>query len=417
MTWLTRDWQRPLPTPRQLRNDLVVGVVLTLLSILSLSVYRSAAGSASPEHGNEAYLWFAAGGALLAFRRRFPLAVMVSGAVIFAVVGIRFSDLTGNITVQMTLFASIYAAWAWSRHSRALHVTTVLVVVGMFAWIAWDYSRADMLPGGEGVSFLSRNAAIIVYGTAINILYFFGAIAWGQAAWMSARRRGLLEAQFERERGRQLAERRQAVQAERVRIARDLHDVVAHHVSGMGIQATGARRVLERDPARAADALETIESASRQAVAQMHQLVGLLREGDEDSSREPQPGLCDILTLAEPHGTPRVEVELVGDRRDIDATISLNLFRVAQEAVTNARRHARAKRVLVTLRYLDDSVEVEVVDDGIGASDAPTSTSEHGGFGLAGIRERAAMLSGQLEIGNRPHGGYRVRVRAPRETA
>ncbi len=120
MTWLTRDWQRPLPSPRQLRNDVVVGAVLTVLSIVTLSVFRSATGSAPPEHGDEAYLWFAGAGALLAFRRRFPLAVMVGEAIIFAVVGVRFGDLTGNITVQMTLFAAIYAAWAWSRHSRSL---------------------------------------------------------------------------------------------------------------------------------------------------------------------------------------------------------------------------------------------------------------------------------------------------------
>jgi signal transduction histidine kinase len=394
-----------------------MGVVLAVLSVVSLSVFRSAAGTA-PEHGDEAYAWFAAAGALLAFRRRFPLAALVGQAVIFAVVGIRFGDLTGNITVQMTLFAAIYAAWAWSRHARALHIVTVLVVVSMFAWVAWDFSRPDALPGGAGVSVLSRDAAIIVYGTAINALYFFGAIAWGHAAWMSARRRALLEAQFDRERGHQVVERRQAVQAERVRIARDLHDVVAHHVSGIGIQATGARRVLERDPARAADALETIETASRQAVAQMHQLVGLLRESDEqDGTREPQPGLGDVLELADPTGPPRVEVQVVGERRDVDGTIALNLFRVAQEAVTNARRHAQAKRVLVTLRYLDDAVEVEVVDDGKGSTlEAGLPRVEDGGYGLTGIRERAAMLSGHLEVGNRPHGGYRVRLRAPRES-
>ncbi|GAA1733727.1 sensor histidine kinase [Aeromicrobium alkaliterrae] len=417
MTWLTRDWQRPAPTPRQLRVDLLLGVALAVLSVASLAVFRSAAGIAEPEHGNESYLWFAAAGALLGLRRRFPLVVLLLESATFIVIGERFTDLAIVFTIQMTLFAALYAAWAWSRRPRALYATTVVVLVGMFSYLAWSFTRPDALPPAGDVTFLlPRDVAVIVYSLAINVIYFFGAIAWGQAAWMSARRRALLEAQFERERGRQLVERRQAVQAERVRIARDLHDVVAHHVSGMGIQATGARRVLDRDPARAADALETIEAASRQAVAQMHQLVGLLRETDEDSSREPQPGLCDLLTLADSSGSPRVEVEIVGDRRDVDATISLNLYRVAQEAVTNARRHARAKRVLVTLRYLEDFVEVEVVDDGVGANDATQAAADHGGFGLTGIRERAAMLGGQLEIGNRPHGGYRVRVRAPRET-
>ncbi len=418
MTWLTRDWQRPVPTARLLRNDVIAGVVLALLSVASLAVFRSAAGTASPEHGHETYLWFAAAGGLLGFRRRFPLVVVLLESVIFIVIGERFADVSVIFTIQMVLFAALYAAWAWSRSTVALYATTVVVVVAMFGWLAWSFSRPDMLPAaGDSDYLLPRDVAVIVYSLAINVVYFFGAIAWGQAAWMSARRRALLEAQFDRERGRQLAERRQAVQAERVRIARDLHDVVAHHVSSMGIQATGARRVLERDPALAADALVTIETASRQAVAQMHQLVGLLREGDDDSGRGPQPGLCDVLSLADANGTPRVEVEVVGERVDVDGTISLNLFRVAQEAVTNARRHAHAKRVLVTLRHLDDAVEIEVVDDGRGCpDDQPVSTSDTGGFGLAGIRERSAMLGGQLEIGNRPNGGFRVRVRAPRET-
>ena len=417
MTWLTRDWQRPLPSPRQLRNDLVVGVVVAVLAVASLAVFRSAAGVAQPEHGNESYLWFAAAGALLGLRRRFPLVVLLLESAIFIVIGERFADLAIVFTIQMVLFAALYAAWAWSRSVRALYGTTAVVLIGMFGWLIWSFTRPGMLPGeGDAGFLLPRDTAVIIYSVAINVVYFFGAIAWGQAAWMSARRRALLEAQFERERGHQLAERRQAVQAERVRIARDLHDVVAHHVSSIGIQATGARRILERDPVRAAEALATIEASSRQAVAQMHQLVGLLREGDEDSAREPQPGLGDVLALADPRGVPRVEVEVVGVRSDVDATVSLNLFRIAQEAVTNARRHAQAKRVLVTLRYLDDWVEVEVVDDGHGSRQDPPVTSDEGGFGLAGIRERVVMLGAHHEIGNRPHGGFRVRVRALRET-
>ncbi|MDF1703491.1 MAG: sensor histidine kinase [Aeromicrobium sp.] len=415
MTWLTRDWQRPLPTARLLRNDLVLGAVLALLAVASLAVFRSAAGVAAPEHGNESYLWFALAGALLGLRRRLPLAVLLLESVIFVVIGERFADLAVVFTIQMVLFAALYAAWAWSRTPKALYVTTAVVLVGMFGWLAWSFTRPGMLPGdGDAGFLLPRDTAAIIYTLAVNVVYFFGAIAWGQAAWMSARRRALLEAQFERERGHQAVERRQAVQAERVRIARDLHDVVAHHVSSIGIQATGARRILDRDPARAADALATIEASSRQAVAQMHQLVGLLREGDEDATREPQPGLCEVLSLADPHGRPRVEVEVVGERTDVDATVSLNLFRIAQEAVTNARRHAQATRVLVTLRYLDDAVEVEIVDDGHGSPEDPPVRSDDGGFGLAGIRERVAMLGAHHEIGNRPNGGFRVRVRAPR---
>ncbi|RYJ04226.1 MAG: sensor histidine kinase, partial [Actinomycetales bacterium] len=160
-------------------------------------------------------------------------------------------------------------------------------------------------------------------------------------------------------------------------------------------------------------ALGTIEQSSRQAVAQMHQLVGLLREAGPDDEgpdgRGPQPGLSDIALLADPDGTPRVEVRQVGEAAGVPATVGLNLFRVVQESLTNARRHAAARVVQVTLRYLDGAVEVEVIDDGRGCSDGPGDGS--GGFGIAGIRERAAMLGAEVEIGDRPHGGFRVRVR------
>ena len=254
--------------------------------------------------------------------------------------------------------------------------------------------------------------ATVIYGVAINIIYFFGAIAWGHSAWRSARQRAQIEEQAERERARQAAERESAVQAERVRIARDLHDVVAHHVSGIGVQAAGAGRVIDVEPEAAREALATIESSSRHAVAQMHQLVGLLRTTDEAPAddRGPKPGLADIATLASADAVPVVEHRVVGEPFDVSDTVALSLYRVAQEAVANVRRHALARRAAVVVRYVDDGVraaEVEVTDDGRGPD---TSGGGDGGFGLTGIRERAAMHGGEAEIGPRPQGGFRVRV-------
>ncbi|RYJ05384.1 MAG: sensor histidine kinase [Actinomycetales bacterium] len=417
MTMIDREWTRPAPTRRQVEADVVLAVGVALVCLASVAIFRSAYGTAGTNSGVEAYVWFGLAGLLLAGRRVLPLPTVLAESAVFIVVGERMEDLAGVFTIQMILFAALYGAWAWSRHKRLLWATSGVVLVAMFGWLIWAFTQPGTLPRTASVGLLPREAAIITYSLAINVVYFLGAMAWGQAAWRSARRNAVIEEQIERERGRQDVDRSNAVRAERVRIARDLHDVVAHHVSSIGIQSAGARRVLERDPAQASAALGTIEQSSRQAVAQMHQLVGLLREADVEpetaGGRGPQPGLADIALLADPHGTPRVEVREVGEVVDVPATTGLNLFRVVQESLTNARRHAAARVVQVTLRYLDHAVEVEVIDDGRGCADGPKEGS--GGFGLAGIRERAAMLGGEVEIGDRPHGGFRVRVRVATE--
>lgn len=416
---LDRGWERPQPTPAQLRRDVVVGVVTTLVCVGSVMVYRSISPSgATPAHGSEPYVWFAVAGLLLAGRRRFPLTVVLAQSVIFVVIGERFEDLAVTFTIQMVFFAALYAAWAWSRRTTALYVTSVVVVLGMFGWLIWSFTRPDGVPTGPSNGVLPRAAAFVVYSLAINVIYFFGAIAWGHSAWMSARRRAVIEEQLEREREQQQAERGRAVQSERVRIARDLHDVVAHHVSSIGIQATGARRVLASDPEAAATALGTIESSSRQAVSQMHQLVGLLRAGDDDAEgvRPPQPGLDDLPSLADPDGSPTIAVHVVGDPSGVTPAVGLTIYRVAQEAVTNARRHANARRVTITLRHVGPEVELEVIDDGRGSA-ASDGGDASGGFGLSGIRERVAVLDGVCDIGDRPQGGFRVRVRMPKEGA
>ncbi len=415
---LDRGWERPLPTPAQLRADVLAGIAAALVCVGSVAVYRSFGPMEEPSHGAESYVWFAAAGLALAGRRRFPLSVLLVEAAIFVVIGERFEDLGVVLSIQMVFFAALYAAWAWSRRPVALMMTSAVVVLGMLGWLIWSFGRPDVLSGGASPGPLPRDVALVIYTLSVNLIYFFGGIAWGHAAWMSARRRAVIEEQLERERGQQEAERGRAVQSERVRIARDLHDVVAHHVSSIGIQATGARRVLAVDPEAASTALGTIESSSRQAVSQMHQLVGLLRSGDEDPDgvRPPQPGLEDLQGLADPDGSPAVEVHVVGDPVGVTPAVGLTIYRVAQEAVTNARRHAHARRVTLTLRHVGDDVELEVIDDGRG-SVGSAGDDGSGGFGLSGIRERVAVLDGVCDIGDRPQGGFRVRVRMPKEGA
>ncbi len=417
---LDRPWTRPAASPAQLRHDLWTALAAAVVSVGSVELWHSANGASLGWMGIEAYLWFALAGALLAGRRRFPLTSLLLVSVVFIVIGERLTEFGVIFSIQIILFVALYSAWAWSQQPRRLLVTSVVVVVAMFAWLIWQFAR-ESPPQIPQNGLIPAAAAIVVYSLLINIVYFFGAMAWGQGAWRSARQRAEIDEQAERERAVQLDERERAVQTERVRIARDLHDVVAHHVSSIGVQAAGASRVLDARPDDTRRALETIERSSRQAVSQMHELVGLLRSAGDGTDAapdlEPQPGLGALHALAtEGSGRPTITFTQVGTPFDVPSTVEASLYRVAQEAVTNVRRHARAQSAGVTLRYIDGceerepTVEVEIVDDG---AMTPSTSSDSGGYGLAGIRERTSMHGGECEIGPRPQGGFRVRVQVP----
>ncbi len=411
---LERTWTRPRPTPAQLKVDALVGVAAAAVSVTNVELYRSGFGTELGWHGVEAYMWFALSGLLLAGRRALPLTTLVLESAVFIVVGERWAELGVTFTIQMILFASLYAAWAWSRRLRLLLVTTAVVLVAMFGWLLYALLQPDVLPRQTHGGLFDPAASALIYSVTINVVYFFGAIAWGHLAWRGARERSAAEHQTALELALADEQRERAVADERVRIARDLHDVVAHHVSSIGVQAAGAERLLARDPEAARTALTTIGSSSREAVTQMHQLVHLLRDDDATSDRAPQPGLADLADLADADSTPVVDHRVVGRSFAVPSTTAHSLFRIGQEAVTNARRHAAARRVSVVLRYVDEphAVELEVLDDGRGCA-RTTHTEGSCGYGLTGIRERTALHGGEAEIGPRPHHGFRVRVRIP----
>jgi signal transduction histidine kinase len=205
------------------------------------------------------------------------------------------------------------------------------------------------------------------------------------------------------------AEARRAVLEERVRIARELHDVVAHHVSLMGVQAGVARTLFARRPEEAVEAISAVETGSRQAIAELQQLVGVLRRHEEGEDRAPQPGLGQLPGLVDhmrQAGLP-VALRVEGERRPLPAGIELSAYRIVQEALTNTLKHAGRASAEVHVRYREQGVEVEVLDDGRGAA-APAGNGRGGGKGLLGMRERVGVHGGHLEAGARPDGGFRV---------
>jgi signal transduction histidine kinase len=202
---------------------------------------------------------------------------------------------------------------------------------------------------------------------------------------------------------------RQAAADERLRIARDLHDVVAHSVSVMAVQAEAAQEVLAVRPERAERAMADVADTARATLTELRQLLGVLRS---DADRAPRPGLDGVGELVESvrRAGLAVEVRTEGEPRPVAGLAGVTLYRVVQEALTNVLKHAAAERADVELRYGAESLVVTVTDDGRGRPGAPPETAGHG---LAGMRERLAVLGGTLDAGPRPEGGFSVRARLP----
>ncbi|WP_018686904.1 sensor histidine kinase [Actinokineospora enzanensis] len=233
--------------------------------------------------------------------------------------------------------------------------------------------------------------------------------------------RALAERGWLLERERESAAR-QAVDAERARIARELHDIVSHNVSVMLVQAGAARLIVETEPTQAAEALREVETAGRDTMTELRNLLGLLAppaDGSEPDGLAPQPGLARLSPLIDRiafAGLP-VEVLVSGDPRPLPSGVDLTAYRIIQEALTNALRHGNGGKAEVTVRYTDHYLRVEVVNTGPSVlTGGPSTTQTHReGRGLLGLRERVAAFGGDLDARRRLGGGFRVRARIPLE--
>ncbi|MFJ9468171.1 sensor histidine kinase [Streptomyces caniferus] len=209
----------------------------------------------------------------------------------------------------------------------------------------------------------------------------------------------------------------EAVTAERLRIARELHDMVAHSIGIIAIQAGVGSRVIRTQPAEAGEALRAIEATSRETLSGLRRTLVSLRQADqgatapEQSPLAPSPGLADVERLAAATTDAGVVVDLrrSGEQRALPADIDLSAYRIVQEALTNVVRHADTGHCRVAIHYGDEELSVEIVDDGRGI----TGNGLAHGFGLVGMRERVGLLNGHLSAGPRPEGGFRVAVRLP----
>jgi len=289
----------------------------------------------------------------LAWRRRFPLSVAIVVVGVFVVESLLEVPEPG-VTVLAGSFA-IYSAAAYG-HRRFRTPVVVLCVGGILA----ELVRQLYLEAAEIRPLLQS------FVLAFNVVVL--ALPWVAGTVIRSLRDSKREladraAELQREREENA---RQAVFAERVRIARELHDVVAHHVSVMGVQAGAARRVMERQPDKATEALSSIEASSRQALVDLHRLLGFLRRAGEADDLAPQPGLAQLGDLVGAGGQEGLAVDLSieGDPRPLSPTLEVSAYRIIQEALTNSRKHSGGATATVRVRYGPSSLEVEVLDDG-----------------------------------------------------
>ena len=420
-------------SPAVARRDLVTGLVFEAVGVVTLEFARSAGAFDSVDAPWWViYLVMSVAALALVLRRRHPLAVAVYLSAHMFVTGVTMPEVMGQVALQICYFMGLFSAMAWGRSRRSALLVTSTILVFMLCWVAWQFAVGqsaqawlDDAGRDERYGFLPPIPAIILLIFSVNVVYFLGAIVGGQVAWRGARQREALAEQADTISRQTATLQQRAVVDERLRIARELHDVVGHHVSVIGVQAAGARRVLDRDPVAVAGALGVIEESSREAVSQMRSLLGTLRDIEAQTDGDPVPGartagpgVADLeeLVTSRASAALRTSYDVVEDKPGaagrLPATVGLALYRTVQEALANVVRHSTASGASVTLRVTEAGAspfaEIEVLDDG-----RLRNGTSGSGLGQLGIRERAASHRGEVEIGPRVTRGYRVRVRLP----
>jgi signal transduction histidine kinase len=334
---------------------------------------------------NAAPLWW---------RRSEPVVVL---ALVLAAFLVAQSIGDPNVPSFVGVHVASYSVGAYAARRRALAGLGMLGVTAAadaaVVWVAQTGGSSTIALGPFGL--ITVGAWVLGRYIAVRRAYLDTLVAYGQ--------------QLEKDRD---AQARRAVREERRRIARDLHDQVAHHVGVVSLQPSAARRWLDRDRTRTASALAAAENAARAALETMPAILHALRADETPADREPQPTLDAIGDLISQVTSDDVTIDLRvnGAPRTLPPAVELTAYRLVQEALTNVVKHAGHARAVVDLDYRDDCLDVEVADDGHGAAATPSGGAQ---LGLVGMRERVEMLNGTFAAGPRAGGGFSVRARLP----
>ncbi len=386
--------RRPESTPVAGRGRLspvaVDAALAVVLAVLALTTYGEFLADAVPAE-------LSAGSTLLVLAQTLPLALRrVRPDVVMTVVGVSGVAMPalGYESSPFAIFGILVAVYTMAAQGR--RIDSLLVAAFTVVALVIVHFTAGLDLASSATNFL-----------AFGVVWMTGETVRARRAYAAEleERTAYLEADREQR-------ARRAVADERARIARELHDVVAHEVSVIVVQAGAARRVLAEQPAEAEAALVAIEKSGRDALDEMRRLLGVLRREGDPAERAPQPGLgrLDGLVAQMADAGLGVEVSIEGEPPPLPPGLDLSAYRIVQEALTNCLKHAGPDaRARVRLRFGAEALAIEVADDGRGAAVPGVG----GGLGLAGMRERAAMFGGDVQAGPRPGGGYLVAARLP----
>jgi signal transduction histidine kinase len=376
-------------------------VFAALIGALAFAEVASARELGDREADALAYWLTAVGAVALIWRRIAPLTVLVTVTIVLGTFW-----LLGYGSFQSVLgLPAVYSAVVHGENRRRTWLTVGACTLAML--------------GAAAVSILDEPDGFSMSNAISMVAYLAGAAAVGAVVRNRKQIFVDMEDRADRAEADQLAEAQRAVAHERIRIAREMHDVVAHGMSVITVQAAAAQAIVRSDPDAAAESLAQIEATGRESLNEMRRMLGVLRSGDDETSTfEPQPGLGEIRGLVNRCIDAGVPTELVvtGSERELPAGVGLAAYRLVQEALTNVFKHAgTSAQADVRLDYTDDALQIEVVDDGRGAVTSLSSTG--GGNGLIGMRERVEVYGGEFSAQPSPGGGYRVRAALPIETA
>jgi signal transduction histidine kinase len=365
--------------------------------------------------------------------------VLVAGIIVIATVDLSTnSKVEGPLWLNFLVIVLIALSFLWRRTQPLIPVASVFagmssmaiwlteppnMFVAVLILIAVGYAAGRHLAGrlstialGIGVVVMVVLAAIYDPNDIVFPVTFFWIVPWlaGRTLRNHTRLARELAEKAERAQHAREEDERRAIMTERNRIARELHDVLAHNLSVMVVQAAGARQVLEKSPERAVEAAALIERTGREALAEIRHLFGPIRRGDSEplSGAQTIARVDDLARRARAAGL-RVELRVIGDAVELPAGIDLAAYRIVQEALTNTLKHAPGAHARVTVEYEPNELVLSVEDDGQAPRDDHELGHAGGGHGLVGMRERAAVYGGMVQAGRGPDGGFAVRARLP----
>ncbi|MEV0311224.1 histidine kinase [Nonomuraea fuscirosea] len=389
-------WRLPMPA-----QETLLALFITVMQVQGTIVRNSGEQIERPltDLGNLGYLLLIASGAVIAVRRRWPVPVFaVTALVSLAYYTLGFPDGPG----WLGLFVALYTVAAYGDGRRSLVIAGAGTLILAAAWLT---AAADIEPRA-----------------AIGWVYFrIGASVMSAALGESIRSRHVIAAEAQRR--AELAERtreeeaRARVDAERLRIAREVHDTVAHAIAIINVQSGVTAHVLGKRPDLAREALRAIEQTSSRALREMRAILGVLRDDDtgDDDPRAPYPRLEQIDELATKAREAGLDctIDITPPPAPLPSTVSNAAYRIVQESITNVVRHAGPTRVTVTLNPGAEAVEISVTDEGRTTPAPQPDGTTPSGRGILGMRERCRLLGGELDAGPLPDGGFQVRARLP----